>query len=457
MRALRFSSILLALAAGGCGGGGGTSSGGAPSVPGPAPTPAPIPAPTPTPSPSANVPFRAIAAAPLVSQVIFDTNGSGLFGDSVQGNADLAVVSNRSGEFGRDAVGRQSSTTPPAEASFVGQLFGASALTGFVYTKIGAPLRAAIYSPVTSLFESTDEPVLATNLGFDLTGLQLANFDGFAALASSESTMQMRGRQVTALNLKLLAQAGLETKGNPTATGAIEVKPNLDAVRAQLLAGPVNFNAAASILQILSRSRRAAFTNDEGRRTAAQLLARFGEAVDRHLTTAARIADIEYGLRLLVLPELDILFNTSAPTAAQISRISAITADDLVSGFREFGSIQPIAAASATFTPVVDYFKIIAINRTVLASQCNTGTDSPTCNDIDLTVGNPLNVQTVQLTAVRVPAQFAGDLSVTQAADGTLTLSRLSSGRRLVWFDYEARNREGISGTSRAYVLIADE
>ncbi|OAN57188.1 hypothetical protein A7X12_08160 [Sphingomonas sp. TDK1] len=393
----------------------------------------------------------------MVSQVIFDTNGSGLFGDSVQGNADVGVVSNRSGEFGRDAVGRQSPTTPPAEASFIGQLSGASALTGFVYTKIGAPLRAAIYSPVTSLFGTTDERVLATNMGLDLTGLELGNFDGFAALARPDIATQVRGRQVTALNLKLLAQAGLETTGNPTATGAIEVKPNLDAVRAQLLAGPVNFNAPDSVLQILNRSRRAAFTNDAGRRTAAQLLARFGEAVDRHLTTAARIADIEYGLRLLVLPELDILFNTSAPTAAQISRISAITSDDLVAGFLEFGSIQPIAVASATFAPVVDYFKIVAISQTMLASQCATGTDSPTCNDIDLTVGGPLNVQAVQLTAVRVPAQFASYLSVTQAADGTLTLRRLASGRRLIWFDYDARDRQGISGTSRAYVLMADE
>lgn len=452
MRASTFPLMVLTLVVCGCGGEGG--SGDTILVPAPAPTPAPTPSPTSNPSP--NVAFRAIAAAPLVGTVIFDTNGSGVIGDSIQGNSDLIVATNRSGEFGRDAVGRQSSTMPPANATVVGEMSGASTLTGFIYSNVGAPLGAAIYSPVTSLFGSTDEIILATNLGLGLTGNQIGNFDSFAGLSSPDGTIQMRAKQITALNLKLLAQAGLETRGKPSVTSSISVWPNLDSVRAQLLTGAVNFNSSTSILQILARSRRAAFTSDEGGRAAAQLLARYGEAVDRYLTSAARIADIEYGLRLLVLPELEVILNSNLPTSAQVSRISAITTDDLVSGFSEFASINAISATSTAFVPVVDYFSISGVTETTLASRCTSGSNSPTCNDVDFTVGAPLDVQTVQLTDVHVPAQFASKISVTRGPDGTLILRRLAAERQLVWFEYDARNQEGASGTSRAYVLLSD-
>ncbi|MFV0645816.1 MAG: hypothetical protein ACK5NN_15200 [Sphingomonadaceae bacterium] len=391
--------------------------------------------------------------APIIAMVIFDTNGSGVYGDYIQGKNDLITASNRNGEFGRDAIGRQSPNLPPATATVSGRVSGVSTYTGFIYTDIIAPLDAAIYSPATSLLGTVSDDAIPANLGLQMTAQELGNFDAYTELGSSDPVRQAKARRVTALNLKLLAYAGLETTDSGSVTNAIAIHRNLGAVRAQILAGPVDLNASNSTLQVMGQSPRATFTNDAGREAAARLLARYGQAVDQYLTSSRHIGDVEYGLRLKVLPILDSLMRTGAPSAGQLAQADNVTVAELVGFFTQMSQISPIPAATGKFVAVADWRAISGVTRMYFPSGC-ANTSSFVCNDVDLTVASALNVQTIQVVAVRVPSQYSAFIAASLQPDGNVEVTRLDSTTRLVWLEYDARDRDGLTSTARAYFLL---
>jgi hypothetical protein len=393
-------------------------------------------------------------AGPLVGTAMFDTNGSGVIGDSNANGSDLVTSTNRGGEFGRDAVGRLTPTVPPATATSTAKVGGVSALTGFYYQDIRAPLQASVFSPATSLIGAISEDFIPRNAGLSLSAQELANFDAYSALSSGDSAARSKARSVTALNLKILAHAGYETTGSGSPTNAITVGANLTSVRTQLEIGAVDFNSSASLTSILDRSQRAALTSADGRRAAAHMLARYGEAVDRYVTSANTIADIEYGLRLIVLPELRALFSTNAPPVAVVNRILSITADDLVTSFATFSGVPAVNIATAPFIAVADW-------RSMFFPGVSTAFYPANCSPPDTLLCNDVNVDTAvasdglaRVIAVRVPPAFASQIAVTLATDGTVSVVKSGTQRALVYFDYDSRSGAGFVSTSRAYILI---
>lgn len=443
-----FSVLTLALT--GCGGGSESSSPPPITITPPSPSPTPTPAPPPT---SPAVAFRASMAGPLVGTVFFDTNGSGILGDTNAIGSDLITTTNRAGDFGRDAIGRLTATEPPATISSTARVSGMSALTGFGYSDVRAPLQASVFSPATSLIGITSDDFVPRNSGLSLSAQELVNFDAYSALSSGDIATQSKARSVTAFNLKLLAHAGYETTGVSSPTDVISVGGNLRSVREQLAVGAVDFNSSSSLINILNRSQTATFTDTDGRRAAAHLLARYGEAVDIYLTNSSSIVDIEYGLRLVVLPELRALFRANTSPSTRINRILSITTDDMVSTFANFRSVPTVDVTTAPFVAVADWrsMPLGGVSTAFYPAGCNAG--ELVCNDrnIDVGVGSD---GLARVVAVRVPPAFAAQLAVTLAADGSVSVVKSGTQRALVYFEYDARSSSGFLSTSRAYILL---
>jgi hypothetical protein len=443
----------------GCGGGGGGGSSGSVPV-----INVPAPPPTPTPSPSsAPVHFTIGAGSALIGDVTFDVNGNGIFGDSGTSSnpvADIMVTTNRDGQFGRAAIGRLTATEPPAAATSAIEGGGLDATTGYLYTRMRAPAGATALSPVTTLLASIDADSAAANLGLGQTARQLATFSAVPAMSSGDAAIAALGRRITALNLKLAAQAAIDTGRNALSPdGAIIFFERQAAIGERLTAGQIDLNDEASIRAILDRTSTGLASSADGRQAAAQLLARFGTAVDAYLTGPDRVAPIQHGLRLIVLPEILDLFRGNSPDPAAAR---AITVDMLLTRFREFSDIPaptlPNAISSGTLIAVTDFRSIgrMEINDTVtLDANCSNNRQSPVCNDAG--IGSFVSVgdaEALSVTSVRLPAAFAAMIAVAQAADGRIVMRRLAGATGLVWFEYDLRAASGLRATGRVYVRL---
>lgn len=437
MRVGLIASLALCLAA--CGGGGDS----------PPPTGAPTPTPTPTstPPPSEATPFQATMGAPLIAGVTFDMNGNLTFGDK----EDISTATNRRGEFGLNAVGRQSATLPPATSTTMVVVSGVSALTGFRYSQIRSPGGAAIHSPTTTLLRGLSDDRTPRNLGLPIDAETLLTFYAYAALEQGGADVTT-ARRVIATDLKLIALAGLATSNRGFTTSFINVRDIAGALDAELEAGAVDLNSASDLDRILRRLPRTANLTPSARAAATGLLARFGEAVDRHLTDAASIANIEYGLRIDILPELDLLLPESFPAGE--ARIAAIDVDTIVTRFRSYAPIPIINAESGVLAAVVDYRELVFLDSITLPARCADG-NALTCNDLYLDPRVPINVSDLEVSAVRVPQQFASLLAVELLADGSVRLTRRTDQRVLVWFDYDVHGPDGATASSRAYVRLS--
>lgn len=442
----------------GCGGGGDSAGG---PVTGTAPTPTPSPAPSVSPSP-APVDFTIGVGGAVIGDMTFDVNGNGKFGDAgTATNPDVIVTSNRDGQFGRAATGRLTSTEAPATATSAIRGGGIDATSGYLYPLMGAPAGATTVSPMTALLTSIDADGLAANLGLGRTARQLATFAAVPAMNSGDAATAALGRQITALNLKLAAQAAIDTGNNAqNPDGAIIFLGRQAAVAERLAAGPINLNDEASTRAILDRTSRGLRSSAEGRQAAAQLLARFGTAVDAYLTGTDRVAAIQHGLRLVVLPEILDLLRSNVPDT---TTARGITVDMLLATFRDFADIPapvfPNVISLGTLIAVTDFRSIsrFDINDTVmLDTNCGTSRrESPVCNDVGIgsfvSVGN---ADALSVMAVRLPAAFATRIAVTQAADGVIVMRRLAGATGLVWFEYDLRAASGSRATGRVYVRL---
>lgn len=454
-----------------CGGGGGTSGGGSAVAVPPTPTPTPIPTPAPTPAGSV---FSIGFGGPIIGTVTFDSNNSGIFDDIVGSGGqplhDIRVDASPTGQFGPTAVDRfdTSQIILSANSAMLGG--GIDTGSGYVYLNMRAPAGATTLSPATSLLRSIDDDLIAGNVGLGMTARELATFAAVPAMSSPDPDKAALGRRVTAFNMKLAAYAAI---GTPADQAVIPDLPiffgqDLAAVIEQLKAGRVDLNDEASIRKILERTPQTsnASSSDVGRAAAASLLARYAAAIDIYLTEPGHAADVEHGLRLIVLPAIIDLIKSSAPDTGDAN---AITINSLLAAFREFSEIPPPTIAPQGIIKTTIISSLIAvtdfrsIGRTAtsdmltLRVDCALGAGNnapPMCNDSAISGSVGVDQRLLTLTAIRVPDKFATRFSATIAANGEIVLRRLNGATGLVWFEYDEREPGGIKATGRVYVRL---
>lgn len=436
-----FSCALALLLLAGCGG---DNSGGNGSTPAPTPVPTPV-APAPSPTPTSSAVYQVSIGGPAIGSLTFDTNGSGKFHDTVNNVSDLTISTNRKGQFGPGVADQPTGAMLPENPGRVPVKVGALSLdTGFFYMGIVPAMDGVVASPVSQVLGWEHTDAMARNAGFTKTPAELRNFDAYTALISSDADVRAFARKVTAFNFKLLVHAGYEIQD--TSTNAIQVGKNLEAVRLQLLDGAVDFNSPSSISAILERSKRAMFTDPAGREAAAQLIARFGEAADLYITSPEKIAQVEYGMRLIVLPEIKWLFSASSRTPIDIARVKAITVDDLMADFQSFSDIPKPNTATGKFFGVVDWLPWGPDLKATSYQYVN--------NDIQIDFAASVDPLDSRVTAGRVPAKYAQWLTVTLGADDAIIIRRTGQQPGIGWFEYDVRNKDGLTSTSRAYLEL---
>jgi len=377
---------------------------------------------------------------PLIGEITFDTNRNGIFADTEDGIDDRFAATGRNGEYGpgvKDWSGRISPEDPAVYPTMVG---GNSRSTGFYYGGIIPPTNATIASPATALLGHDHTAALLKNAGLNMTPGELRHFDTVIEFASTDAAKRARARQIAALNLKLLLHAGYETY--EPVTGAIALHDKIDHVRQQLKAGAVDFNNTDSMLAVLNRAKYP-ITDARGKRDAAELIARFGQAVDQYLAGPENIAAIEYGMRMLILPELKwILFQT--PSGPNL--VKEISVNKIIDSFKFFED-APDINVDAKFVAVADFISFNA-NEEINITPFNI-----ISNDRTIDYG-PVLYTDKAVVSVKVPARFSSQLSAVLEADGSVTVERTGTERALGWFDYTARDQSGVTSSSRVYLHL---
>ncbi len=372
---------------------------------------------------------------------MFDINRNGIFPDTEDGVADLFAATGRDGEYGpgvKDWSGRISPGDPSVYPTMIS---GISRSTGFYYGGIIPPTNARIASPATALLGHDHTATLLKNAGLNMTPGELRNFDTFVEFGSADAAKRERARQIAALNLKLLLHAGYET--HEPVTGVIVLHDKIDHVRQQLKEGAVDFNNIEAMVAVLNRAKYP-ITDARGKRDAAELIARFGEAVDQYLTGPESISAIEYGMRILILPELKwILFqHPSGPNLAK-----DISVNRIIDVFRFFEDAPDINSVDAKFIAVADYVDFNA------NEEINITPYHIISNDRTIDYGPVLYTDNA-VVSVKVPDRFSSLLSAVLEKDGSVTVERTSTEQALGWFEYKSRNQSGVTSTSRVYLHL---
>ncbi|MGK6354653.1 hypothetical protein ACMGDH_05435 [Sphingomonas sp. DT-207] len=470
MKKLQILAVGVCLAATACGGGGSSSGGGTIAVSPQAPIPTPTPTPTPSPAPR----FE----AGLVGYITIDSNDNGQFAGVIADAGDTRTTTDRWGRFGPDVLDRLDSSQTPAAPLWAMSATGYDDLTGFHYADVRTPRGGTVLSPVTTLLRNIDDDVVPANLGLAMDAARLAGFNADHETSTSDPTgdpnpaIRPVAREVVLVNLKLLALAGF-----PNSTGfgpdrSIVVAQNLAPLSEQLRIGRVDLNDAASIRSVLDRSPVARRASEEARNAAAQLLARWGQAIDRF--GARRDATrfpfgytsmaIERALRIRILPELMALFGTIQTPLNRVpshTRLNALTVDELVAGLESFFGMQQARYDIGGVTAVADYVSFdrhVTGNMLALDNQClSILRQAPHCNDVDVAqwmLPNPINPQ---WSEARVPAEFVRRIRLSRDLAGNLVIERLDQEPGIIWFEYDVRVGNGPISTSRVYIRLNDD
>ncbi|HWJ69125.1 MAG TPA: hypothetical protein VNS79_03635 [Sphingobium sp.] len=378
---------------------------------------------------------------PLIGEIVFDMNRNGIFPDTENGVDDLFAATSRKGEYGPGVKDWYGFTSPVDPSAYPTMISGTSTSTGFYYGGIIPPTNARIASPATALLGHDHTATLLKNAGLNMTPSELRNFDTFVEFDSADAAKRERARQIAALNLKLLLHAGYETY--EPVTGVIVLHDKIDHVRQQLKAGAVDFNNVESMVAVLNRSKYA-ITDSRGKRDAAELIARFGKAVDQYLTGPESISAIEYGMRILILPELEwILFqHPSGPNL-----VEDISVNKIIDVFRFFEDAPDINNVDAKFIAVADYIDFNA------NEEINITPYHIVSNDRTIEHGPVLYTDKAVLS-VKVPNRFSSVLSAFLEKDGSVTVKRTGAEQALGWFEYTSRDQSGVTSSSRVYLHL---
>jgi hypothetical protein len=416
------------------------------------------------------------AGAAIIGTVTFDSNKNGVFGDVIPSGdtvfRDVYVYSNTSGQFGPvtiDGNDGKEVTVNPTEAM---RAVGVDMLSGYYLAYLSAPKGATNLSPVTTLLRSIDDDLVAANTGLGLSAREISSFAAVAAMSSANADTAALGRRVTAYNLKLSALAPLS---RPSDQG---VQPDasiiFDTFQAtmgeQFRSGRVDLNNASAIRSLLEHMPLATrFASPDARRAIADLLARYGSAVDQYLTEPRRAADVQHGYRLVVLPTiLGVIMGRNSTADAD-----SITIESMLTSFREFAEIPApkIETRPYSYLPVLVLHSLVAVTdlRSIdrielngivtLRADCSLGNGNnspPFCNDSGISGIGIVGVDRNELkvTSIRLPDKFSGRLDVSLAPSGEITLRRLNGAVGLVWFEYDVAHIGGLKATGRTYVRL---
>nr|WP_295374237.1 hypothetical protein [uncultured Sphingosinicella sp.] len=388
----------------------------------------------------------------MIGRVDFDVNGNGTFDSS-----EPTAATNRKGEFGQGASDRlfTGDSGPPADAGAALSGRGFDGSSGFAYTQLRAPKNARIISPLTTIIRSEVDADVASATGLDVGPVTLISFDAAQQFGDPSSANPRLARAITELNLKLIAYAGLFAN-NGSMDEAFDMAAGLQPVQS-LFSGPgeKDLNKKSVALDIIGRSRIAAFSTPELRDAAAELMAEYGQAVSVYLKDPASAARVQYGLRFYVLPEIDAMLRTSSLALGE--RVRRITVSDITAAFDAYAD-APRPAAAGRFFPVADYRSLSRPRqvREIVLSGCGTGDRSPVCNDIYFFSGPDVQ-SSYSLTSVSLPPAFAASMDVALLPNGGIRIRRLSDEVRFAYFDYQVRAANGETATSRVFVRLGDE
>jgi len=440
----------------------------------PTPSPVPAPSPSPSPSPSPTAPSLRFSTSGLIGYVTIDVNENGRFGGvlAADDSADVRTATDRSGWFGPGVPARLDDSPGPDAPLWAMSATGYDSVTGFHYVDVRTPRGGTVLSPVTTLLRTIDDDVVPANLGLGIDAARLATFDAVQETANPDADTAALGRRVALLNLKLLALAGFPNSSGFGADRSIVVAGNLEPLSEQLRVGRVDLNDAASIRLVLDRSPVARRASAEARDAAAQLLARWGQAIDRfdarerapRQPFGSTSAPVQRALRVHVLPELMALFgtvpmNSSSPPAP--ARLAALTVDRLLADITSFDGFPFARTDPGSVTAVADYRsfdRYVAGNTIVLDNQCLVpGRQAAHCNDFDLAQLTSPNPGNPRWWDARVPAAFSQRIRVTADPGYNMVIERLDQTAGIVWFEYDVRIGQGPISTSRVYLRLNDE
>jgi len=383
----------------------------------------------------------------MIASLTFDVDSDTVFGNA----GDLSSSTNLRGLFG-PGVSDQLAATPTSREAFDRFLIasGTSSLTGFRYSMLQSVGGIRVVSPVTALLIDTDDNTTAARLALGMTGRELTTFDAFAALESSDPDVRARARAVTALNLKTLVYYGIRSADKGFATSAFQINPSVQFMRELTQVGVLDLNSAAQWEQLL-RGTTDVFPSSPNVAAATALMARFGRAIDQHLTTQRSVADIEYAARLLILPEIERLMENRVNGAADLARINAFDVPAIVAALQQFSAI-PLAPQSATaLMAVADYREVTLALE--LPSGCRIGTEL-NCNDGFVSPFTAFDSDDLRIENIRIPSQFAAVATLETSAAGLPQVRRIGFDRQFIWIAYDAVAPNGARGTGRVYVLF---
>jgi len=447
-------AVLGALSLGACGGSGGGSGGGGTSTTPPA-APAPTPGPTATPTPTPAVTFSVVAIGTMPSTVFFDSNGSGIAGDSGDGVSATTV----GGEFGRnaDVPASHVSGTLPATATVAFLASGRDSATGLPFGGMAAPAGATVISPLSSVIAAQgSEATVRTALGLDSgadairAGVSVLAFNPTQNLASGDTLVAHDAARLTSVNVQLLAMALLlkDTNGDPVDRGApLQMSSGYLAALIREGVG-ARLNDPAVILAALRRSAWRT-SGDSNLTRMADYVAAYIRAMPSLLRTPAEARAWMHAFQFGVLADIqtpNFLSRGTIPDENAIRAVAAAFAD------------APAPVLSAFFA-TTDYIQLVdhpiaAMDYRVTLADCLLVPSLPTCNDSMDYSGMTI---TGGLPAARVTAVSARDpavLSVVLNADGAIAVSRVGSYLGLTWFTYTAQTPAGLTATGRVYVRV---
>ena len=415
--------------------------------PTPAPSPSPSPSPSPTPAPIGGDIGLISMGAPMIAALSFDTNASGTLGDVGDGTSSTNLF----GRFGPGVTDQLSaSPTRVNDYNSFTSAIGTSSLTGFRYSLLSTATGVRVISPLTALISPLENDTVITRLGLTLTGRELSGYDAYSGIESTNAAERSRARAVTALNLKSLAFFGFMTTDKGSETSAFRIHPFIEPLNSLSRSAPLDLNAPAQWDALLGNHPFVASTTANHRAAAAGLLARFGQAVDQYLTTQRSVADIEYGLRILILPEIEALI-ANRRSDAEIARINAIDVATISAAFRDFAAIPLIPAAADRLMAVADYREVTLSAELAAGSPTGLGL---TANDGFVSPFTIFDSDDLRIDSARVPTQFSGVVVVEAAASGALQVRRLVRTRQVVWIEYDIVAPNGARATGRAYLLF---
>lgn len=324
---------------------------------------------------------------PMLARVTFDTNGNGSFGDAADALSSTAI----DGRFGRSITTLAPaihSGTIPAGATVRMEAIGVDATTALFFSQMRAPAGATVISPLTSLIDAAgSEANVRTALGLDtgpnaLRGsIGLTTFNPALGLNSSDADVRHNARQLTRLNLQLLAMAAVlkDTNGDPVDFSVTLLDGSRYMAQQIAATGRLDLTNPATIRALFDRSRYQFGSPPAQLDAMSDLMARYNAAVPTDLANGDAVRGWAWGFRFDIMVDFKLLASAwPNPNAARIAAIDAVRMSHIAS---RFAALQ--APVPAPFMAAPDYAEVLVPSDSTILTGCDSATRRyPSCNDV---------------------------------------------------------------------------